>query len=206
MPKQLGIGRCDGISVTSLRLFRAIDQRPPDAATAAELSFNDTIAVRLAGGVQASTVARNVTYFDLAQFMEPVASARKAALRDSLATIWNKLVESFRPAASGVLDPYILMICRHSPNEWWRSTISSHTIVPFALGEQSSAQTIWVYDSNTPLQSGQIIIDPRDKTWRYTMADGTQWKGHETEHSIGLVPVGEYAAPLTAPWATRRQP
>ena len=178
----MNFGHCDGMASTSSRFFKEIDDPSafqPDANTTFDLNLGN--------------VRRHIAYYFVEQYTDPVRTYKEQIRQNSLSSILNQLISAM---SNGAEDPTTLFI-RHRVD----SEISGHAITPYAIEDRGNGiYWVKVYDNNHASDSSRyVIINTSNNTWSYDFG-GTIWSGDDTTHTLGIVPISEYAKQPVCPW------
>lgn len=176
-------GHCDGFTTTSLRFYTGIDN-PATYQTGAQHAYD----------LQLSNIRRRIAYFWILQVPSPVATARSQALQKTPSEVLDQLRTVM---AGGVAsDPTTLIIYN-------AEYTSGHSVAPYAVEDRGNG--VWwvkVYDNNHPNDANRhVVITTATNTWSYDLGWVT-WDGDASTHSLGAIPISEYAKSPTCPWCT----
>jgi hypothetical protein len=178
-------GHCDGMASTSLRFFKGVDSLArfqPGANVTHDL--------------QLGNVRRHIAYYFVEQLTDPVAHYKEQVRQNLPSATLNQL----RSAMSGSMpDPTTLFVRQAGQG--------GHAITPYAIQERGNAvHWIWVYDNNHPDDANRrMTINTSNNTWRYNLGSGYgTWNGDANTHTLGVVPISEYAKQPVCPWCSGR--
>lgn len=177
-------GHCDGIAVTSLRLFRGLE-----SAAALQIGADST------HDLVRESVRHYVARYFAMQMTDPVAAYKDAVRHNAPSVILHQLGERM---LSGAPDPTTLFVRQAGDG--------GHAIVPYAVEDRGSG-IYWlkVYDNNHPDDPDRhVIIDTEAETWSYDLG-GTTFSGDDQTHTLGIVPISEYAKQPECPWCGNAQ-
>ena len=178
-------GHCEGFAVTSLRLFKKLDD--PTALggpSAHDLSITGNEALR-----------HYIAFYMASQMVEPVASTAQKFKTETPKQILADISASLKDGG----DPLTMGIYKQGGG--------GHAIVPYAVVDKGEG-LFWVlvYDNNWPNQERHIEIDVNKDTWVYNLAStnpgepAEPWGGDATTFSLDLTPLSARNGPYTCPW------
>jgi len=180
-------GHCDGMAVTSLRLFVPEYEAPSDFDIGAinTYSLQKTIEVR-----------RYIANFFVRQLANPVMSYKSEVVKKTPVQILEELKINM---TSSPLDPATLIVRTIDVN----GKRSGHAVTPYKIEDMlDGTHKIWVYDNNHPGDSSRyVLINTIENTWSYYMGDihGT-WSGNGFTNTLGYVPISYYDEPPVCAW------
>jgi hypothetical protein len=186
--RDLESGHCYGMAVTSLRFFKDIDTHP-SAQSVFGLREGSTVSINWNMENFNSTVRRNISYFFVSQFPDPVRSTINDALNYTPTEVKDQLIASME---SGASDPVILLMSNAN---------SAHAITPYEISTPSNGIFwVWVYDNNYPADANRyVIIDTNTNTWSYDLGWET-WNGDADTNNLGVAPISVHDQQLQCPW------
>jgi len=182
-------GHCDGMAVTSLRLFVPEYEAPSDFDIGAfnTYSLQKTIEVR-----------RYIANYFVRQLANPVMSYKSEVVKKTPLQILEDLKINM---SSSPLDPATLIVRIIDSN----GRQSGHAITPYKIENvYDGTYKIWVYDNNYPGDSSRYVtINTFENTWSYYMGDilGT-WNGSATTNTLGYVPISYYEESPVCAWCS----
>ncbi len=185
----MGGGHCDGMAVTSLRLFVPEYEAPSDFDIGAINTFNlqKTIEVR-----------RYIANYFVRQLANPVMSYKSEVVKKTPVQILEDLKINM---TSSPLDPATLIVRKIDVN----GKRSGHAVTPYKIEDMlDGTYKIWVYDNNHPGDSSRyVIINTIENTWSYYMGVilGT-WSGNASTNTLGYVPISFYDEPPVCAWCS----
>ena len=180
-------GHCDGITITSLRLFKSQDQ--PSAFSAAA---TQTYSLPL------TTIRRQIAYYWTLQIPKPVAQAQYQSILQTPSQILQQLYAAMYGAAP---DPTSLLVYNSQHT-------AGHSLLPYAIDSLGGGvYHVRVYDSNWPTDANRfVIITTTINAWSYNLGNfnasrtATTWSGDAGTYSLGAVPISTYTQPPVCPW------
>jgi hypothetical protein len=177
-------GHCDGMASTSLRFF--IQQDTPANFQSGAVRTHDLL--------QASA-RRNIAYYFVRQLTDPVSAYKYQIKQKTPAEILDLLRAALSTGAS---DPVTLFV---------RPPIGGgHAVTPYAITDQGNGlYQVRVYDNNWPNDATRAVsINTTNNTWSYDLG-WTTWSGNANTHTLGIVPISQYAAAPVCPWCAGNQ-
>ena len=175
-------GHCDGMAVTSLRLFAAGYESPQDFDSEAA----DTYDLELSRDVR-----RYIAKYFIRQTVDPVQGYKVQVVQKTPAEVLEQLIA----AISNGADPTTLIVRQ--------SGVGGHAITPYAVKDvEEDVFHILVYDNNHPGDAGRsVIVNTTLNTWSYDLGGEIGvWSGDASTHTFGVVPISEYEKEPTCPW------
>ena len=172
-------GHCDGMASTSLRFYKGLDT--PSSFQSGANTTHD---------LQKDNIRRHIAYYFVEQLTDPVRSYKKQICQQTPSAILDQL----RAAMSGgAPDPTTLFV---RPPEG-----GGHAITPYATEYRGNGEYwVRVYDNNHPDDANRhVIVNTNDNTWSYDLGSST-WSGNSNTHSMGIVPISQYAQQPVCPW------
>lgn len=171
-------GHCAGMSVTSLRFFKGLDD--PSAFQTGANTTHD---------LAKPNARRHITYYWVPETLDPVGSDRVAAIARPPSDTLNQLLTALAGTAS---DPLSLAVFQGA---------QGHGITPFAVEERKDHWRVWVYNNNFPDVSSTVFITTTTESWSYDMGGGLGvWSGNAGTKSLGVYPISTYAQTPDCPW------
>lgn len=184
-------GHCMGMSTTSLRFFRGLDDHNGFSHTY-DLEKGSTVQVNWSTDSFSTSARRNISYFHVLQTTNPIDKIRQESLS---ITPFETLLNLSEAMNSGGED-YILIV-RKVNNK------GGHVVTPYAI-EKKENNEYWikVYDNNHPNDSNRhVVINIYDNTWSYDAGEGLGvYSGDAESHTLGIVPVSLFNQRPECPW------
>ncbi len=186
-------GNCDGMSITSLRLFKEWEH-PSDFQPGVLIAYN----------LENDYVRNYIHYFSGLQYVTEISKKLKDAQTQTVRDVFNNLRDSFVAGTSDTIGPYVVHI---TPS----SHLGAHTLVPYLLEDKGGGEWwVWVYDSNHPYPTDSarhMVINVNSDTWSYFMGNGLglgTWSGVNGSHTLQAIPLSVYYPVQTGkcPWCT----
>ena len=178
--KLLAGGHCEGLAVTSLRLWDELPylgkKAPSDFQSGAEKA-SDLEHTEL--------ISNYVAHYHVMQKLAEISDFRAETWKKKPSDILRLLIDSMK---EGSTDHYVMSIGMRENGRYTRG----HAITPFAVEDMGEGEYhVHVYDSNYPKQDKFVVIDTADETWRYHTASdpsatASDYVGNATSQTLGL--------------------
>lgn len=183
--KSMNGGQCEGMAVSSLTLFKNIDQINQFAPGA-----------KSAHDVNREQVRGLIGYYFAYQFSDPVIAAKMDAKRRyTPVQTMGRVVELIQKG-----DPGVLFI--RSPDN-----MSGHAVSPYAVEDRGNGiHWIRIYDNNWPNKERYVEVDKNMNTWKYELAAinpsvaKVPWGGDATTYNFGVVPISVRRQKIVCPF------
>jgi uncharacterized delta-60 repeat protein len=170
-------GHCEGMSVSSLRFFKGIDD--PASFQSGATDAHDLTKLN---------ARRDIAYYFVPQIEDPVNAYKSQQVQKTPSANLAELQAALSGTAS---DPMNLII---------RFAGSGHAITPYAVEERADHWEVWVYNSNTPEIASTALITTTSESWSYNMGGLGIWSGNAGTQTFGVIPISQSALPLVCPW------
>jgi hypothetical protein len=179
--KLLEGGHCEGLAVTSLRLWQGL---PFDGKTA--LTDWQSGAHKVSDLEHTAAISNYVAHYHVLQKLSEISAFRAETWKMKPSVILHMLIDSMKDDSK---DHYVLSIGMREDGRYTRG----HAISPYAVEDMGEGiYHLYVYDSNYPGDATKVVIfDTKEETWRYhTAADPTKtandYIGDATSQTLGL--------------------
>ena len=175
-------GHCDGMTTTSLRLFKDIDQQSTYQTGASTTHALDK-----------GNIRRYITWNFVLQFANPALAANTASLQKTPNQVLQQIYLALQNNAP---DPLNLGIFQGG---------SGHSILPYSIEDAGNGKyRVKVYDNNHHDDANRSVeFDTQANTWRYDLGGSTGvWSGNGSSHSIGVIPLSVYLQQPQCPWCS----
>jgi hypothetical protein len=179
--KLLEGGHCEGLAVTSLRLWQGL---PFDGKTA--LTDWQSGAHKVSDLEHTAAISNYVAHYHVLQKLSEISAFRAETWKMKPSVILHMLIDSMKDDSK---DHYVLSIGMREDGRYTRG----HAISPYAVEDMGEGiYHLYVYDSNYPGDATKVVIfDTKEETWRYhTAADPTttanDYVGDATSQTLGL--------------------
>jgi hypothetical protein len=191
---ELNGGHCNGMTITSLRLFKELDSHPGKLDTYS-LGKNDQILATWNGTAHSFTVRRYISYFQVLQYTDSVSKEINDAL---FLKTPKEVLERLRSAMlSKERDFTTLVMYSERPNT---PETPGHAVTPYRIEDKGNGvYWVWVYDSNRPYDNNRpnesnryVEINTTNNTWSYNWDRDCTWNGDADSHSLGALPISVY--------------
>ncbi len=179
----LSDGHCDGMAVTSLRLFVPDYEFPRIFDSEADNTYELELS---------QDVRRYIAKYFIRQTVDPVQSYKAQVVQKTPAEVLEQLIAAL---PNEVPDPTTLIMRQ--------SGVGGHTLTPYAVEEiEEGVFHIRVYDNNHPGDAERfVIVNTALNTWSYDLGGEIgEWSGDASTHTFGVVPISEYEKESTCPW------
>ena len=173
-------GHCEGMSVSSLRFFKGIDD--PASFQSGATDAHDLAKLN---------ARRDTAYYFVPQLDDPLFAYKDQQRQKTPSANLSELSSALSGTAS---DPMNLFIRFAGLNG------GGHAITPYAVEERSDHFEVWVYNSNTPDLASSVLITTTSESWSYNMGSLGIWSGNASTQSLGVVPISQSALPMICPW------
>lgn len=169
------LGHCFGMTITSLRFFREIDD-PSHFQPFADSTYD----------LFGFSAKPNITYYMVTQWAEPVASA---LILKTPNEVLNELYVNFTTPNS---DPLNLIFAKED-------LTGGHSVTPYQIVAQgNNIYHLKVYDNNFPNDTNRyFIFNTNTNTWSYHDSD---YSGGNGINNIGVTPISLSAGQLECPF------
>ena len=184
-------GLCEGMAVTSLRLFADIDSPVnDDIPNTYNLGQGDIISgTTNYGGLPdpdkyVTTTRRHIAYYHAFQYSKSLDEEQNQAFKQNTP---NDVLILLLNALSGnrTALPILMMNTRNLFGV-------GHSITPFAVTDDGTGIfLIHVYDNIFPYQINEVTINQNNNSWKYE--DSTDYSGDEKSHNLAMMSIAEYA-------------
>lgn len=183
-------GHSYGMAISGLRFFKDVDEHPADPSVY-DMDKTSDVLFSWEGENITTTLRRDIGFFTVSQFVEPLRSTIHQSLEQTPAEVYAQLEASMMGDAP---DPLILFMF---------SEDKGHTLTPYAITSPSSGvYNVWVYDSEHPGDVERaVIFDLNANTWSYDTGEEV-WGGDASSHNLGTVPTSVHSQTLDCPWCT----
>jgi hypothetical protein len=178
--KLLEGGHCEGLAVTSLRLWDELPylgkKAPADFQSGAEKASDLE---------HTEFISNYVAHYHVMQKLAEISDFRAETWKKKPSEILKMLIDSMK---EGSTDHYVMSIGMRENGRYTRG----HAITPFAVEDMGEGEFhVHVYDSNYPKQDKFVVIDTGDETWRYHTASdpnatASDYVGTATSQTLGL--------------------
>ena len=176
--QSMNSGHCDGVASTSLRFFKGLDT-PSDLQGGANATHD----------LDLGNARRHIAYYFVEQLTDPVKAYKEQVRQNTPMVILDQL----HLAILGP-DPTTLFVRQAGQG--------GHAITPYAIEDRGNG-VYWVrvYDNNHPDDANRHVeINTTNDTWSYDLGE-TTWTGDANTHTLGIVPISEYAEePVCPEW------
>jgi hypothetical protein len=190
---QIPGGHCEGMAVSSLLLFKAMDDAAnygDGAAKTFDIKFNPK-------------VASLISYYYYLQYVDPVASEYSLEEQSKPSEVLDKVIASMQ---DGAPDPVNLGFYGGEPDE--NGYLAGHSITPYAVEDRGNGIFwIYVYDNNWPNKfDAHMEIDRVNETWSYDLSaqnpdyEPQVWVGDADTQTLGALPISWRTGTLICPW------
>ena len=176
-------GHCDGMAVTSLRLFVPDYEFPRNFDSEADNTYDLELS---------QDVRRHIAKYFIRQTVDPVQAYKAQVVQKTPAEVLEQLIAAL---PNEVPDPTTLIVRQ--------SGVGGHTVTPYAVEEvEEGVFYIRVYDNNYPGDAERsVIVNTALNTWSYDLGGEIgEWSGDASTHTFGVVPISEYEKEPTCPW------
>jgi hypothetical protein len=121
-----------------------------------------------ASGLSKQEVDANILYWWASQILPSVTAASESTRQLSPTELLPLIANGIANNSSSTLGLYDQGL--------------GHTVLPIRQAQNGNVVTIFVYDSNTPLVTQQVLINTANNSWSYTSVDASgntvmQWSG-----------------------------
>jgi hypothetical protein len=183
-------GHSYGMAVSGLRFFKDIDTHP-EAASVYELDKSSEVLLAWEGESISITLRRDIGFFTVSQFAEPLRSAIHQSIDLTPAEVFTQIQASM---SGGAPDPLALLMIKQD---------TGHALIPYAITSPNpDVYWVWVYDSEHPGDDERVMtFDLLADSWSYDTGNGV-WSGDAVSHSLGVIPTSAHSQLLECPWCT----
>lgn len=189
-------GHCEGMAVTSLRLWKGLAFYNGNTAPG---DFQSGVANTYGLQIDQS-IEQYIAYYFVTQGFSEIANPT-TAIRTTKKP--SEIVAILREALIDGTDPYTLGIYKNQNGQ----LAEGHAITPYAIEDQGNGKVrILIYDNNFPNQTKFLDVDTVNETWVYFTAaspdqDPSKYEGDANSQSLDLTrtswrdrPAGQYFA------------
>ncbi|MBU0703526.1 MAG: hypothetical protein KKC18_06625, partial [Chloroflexi bacterium] len=184
-------GHCEGMAVTSLRLYEEQayytgDTTPADFQAGAQETYDLT---------RDQTIDNYIAYYFVLQDVEEIWSPTGQIRVNNTP---KQILELVRQELQSGSDPYSMGVYQYDSG----SLTLGHAITPYAIEDKGGGDYwLYVYDNNYPNQERYILFDTNADTWTYVTGYAT-YQGNASTHSLDLTRISyRNQEPFTPPFA-----
>ena len=181
----LALGHCEGMAVTSLRLFVPDYESPQDFDSQANHTHDLWLWLDM---------RRYIANYFVRQLVYPVLGYKSRSVGNTPAQVLEQLSAAL---SNETTDPPILFIFKSYEEG------GGHTITPYKIREvEEGVFHISVYDNNYPDDATRYVtVNTSLNTWSYDLGSGLgELSGDANSHNFGVVPISEYEKAPVCPW------